>query len=529
MAHAHDPGDRACNYAPAMRVGPRNPFLADSSYPIAHGRSDQQDNTDIAGPEGPTAVLADDDRQYAWLGPGHFGSLISGPYPDGKRVIWSNGREQIAKLDYDTLEVLQTFTVDGMTVTPAEDLQAAIEGLDSLSGKEAIDHAIVLALTYMTGLDGVYALLDCDHTLFLGRKDRAVAYGEVDPTDRTSPIVEKATWMRPHDIDGSFVGVGMTFDGWLVLTTDTGWVVCLARDFSTHRSLRLPRAAEEAPEFNARMAAENRNGYSWVRTSLCVDDDGGIYVSSVDHTHRVMWTGDRLSLDDADGAWIAEYRNGAGYGSGTTPSLMGFGDDEDHFVVIGDGDDVVNITLLWRGAIPDDWEQLPNAPSRRIAGIGPANMGDPARRAIQTEQSITVSGYGAMTVNNEPAMIPDDFPDRGQRLLVFFLGHDPTYTPHGMHKYEWDPTSRELREAWVTTDVSSPNSVPFVSQASDLVYTCGARDGKWTIEAVDWSTGEPAFHLVLGGSQFNTLGAGVSIDDDGRLLFGTIFGKTRVI
>lgn len=512
-----------------MRTGPRNPFLADSSYPIAHGRSDQQDNSPLRGPEGPTAVIGDDERQYAWLGPGHFGSLISGPYPDGKRTIWSNGREQIAKLDYDTLDVLSSYTIPGMAVTARADLEAAIEGLDTLRGSEAVQHAMVLALTYMVGLDGVYALLDNEHTMFLGRTDRAVAYVEADPTDRSSAIVERNQWMRPDDIDGSFVGVGMTFDGWLVLTTNTGWVVCLARDFSTYHALQLPGAAAEALAFNEKMLAENRPGYSWVRTSCCVDEDGGIYVSSVNHTHRIVWTGERLSMDAADGAWSAQYRNGSGYGSGTTPSLMGFGPDEDRFVVIGDGDDVVNITLFWRGDIPDDWEQLPDAPSRRIAGIGAANMGNPDLPAIQTEQSITVSGYGAMTVNNEPASIPDDFPARGVRLLPFFLGHDPAYTPHGLHKFEWHPATRSFDEAWVNTEVSSPNAVPFVSQGSDLVYTCGARDGKWTIEALDWSTGGSAFHLVLGGSQYNTLAAGVTLDDDGRLLFGTIFGKTRLL
>ena len=69
---------------------------------------------------------------------------------------------------------------------------------------------------------------------------------------------------------------------------------------------------------------------------------------------------------------------------------MGFGPDEDRFVVIGDGDEVVNITLFWRDGYCD-WKPLPGAPSRRIAGIGPANMGDPNRQAIQTEQSITVN------------------------------------------------------------------------------------------------------------------------------------------
>ena len=140
-----------------------------------------------------------------------------------------------------------------------------------------------------------------------------------------------------------------------------------------------------------------------------------------------------------------------------------------------------------------------------------------------------MSGYGAMTVNNEPASLPDGWPATRSRMFCFFLGHKPEYTPYGLHKYEWDPVGRRLREAWINTEVSSPNSVPFVAQESDLVYTCGTRDGRWTIEAVDWTTGESRFHYVVGGSRYNTLGGGVTVDDDGRLLYGTIFGKTRIL
>jgi len=513
-----------------VNTGPRNPYLADSGYPIAHGRCDQQDNTQTVGPTGPTEVLGPDAIQYSWLGPGHFGGYTSSRYPDGRRVIWSNGRQTIAKLDYETLEVLATLPVADHPITPLPELQDHIAKLDDLRGQEAIVHAVALALEYMVDLDGVYALLDCENTLFLGRRAAVVAYAETDRSDPASPIIERARWDKPDQIEGSFVGVNITFDGRLLLSTDHGWLVCLARDFSEYDAVKLPGAAEHAAAHWARMEAGGRaGGYGWVRTSMCVDEHNGIYVSSVDHTHKVVWTGERLSFDEADGAWSAEYRNGGTWGSGTTPSLMGFGPDEDRFVVIGDGDDVVNITLFWRDEIPDGWEQLPDAPSRRIAGIGPANMGNPDLPAIQTEQSITVSGYGAMTVNNEPATFPAGLEGGRGRLLCFFLGHDPAYTPFGLHKYEWDPARRTFDEAWVCTSVSSPNSVPFVSQASDLVYTCGARARKWTIEALDWSTGAPAFHYVVGGSQFNTLGGGVTVDDDGRLLYGTIFGKTRIL
>ena len=504
------------------RAGPRNPFLADSSYPIAHGRCDQQDNSPVRGP---TAI--DGDVSYAWVGPGHFGGLISAPYADGRRVVWSNGRETIVKLDYETLEPLAVYPIPGQAVTPVEELEAAVAGLDELEGEAAMAHATALARRFLTGLDGVYSLLDRDNTLFLGRKTGAVAYGEARPGDRASPIVELRRWEKPAEIEGSFVGVNLTFDGRLVLTTDHGWVVCLTRDFASYDAARL-RHGDVAAAWCAEQAERyGHTGYGWVRKSCCVDDANGIYIPSRDHLHKVVWTGTRLSTDEGDGAWTAEVRNGSGNGSGTTPSLMGFG-DEDRFVVIGDGDRVVNVTLLWRDDVPAGWRPPPGAPSPRTAGIGAANMGRPELEDIQTEQSVTVSGFGAMTVNNDPPSVPATFPAAGKRHLAFFLGHKPEYTPHGLHKFEWDPDARRLREAWVNREVPSPNSVPFVSQGADLVYTCGARDGRWTIEAVDWTTGEAVFHHAVGGSRFNTLGGGITLDEEGRLLYGTIFGKVRI-
>ena len=79
-------------------------------------------------------MIRDRERQYAWLGPGHFGSLISGPYPDGRRVIWSNGRQQIAKLDYDTLEVLATLEIGDEAATSVADMASDVAGLDDLTG-----------------------------------------------------------------------------------------------------------------------------------------------------------------------------------------------------------------------------------------------------------------------------------------------------------------------------------------------------------------------------------------------------------
>ena len=509
-----------------MRLPPRNPYLADSICAIAHNEPSQQDTVGVAGPVGPTAHVTDRIRSTP-IGPGPAGPAISSPYPDGRRVIWLNPRGRIVKLDYDTLEVLAVLELDN---GPAYDLaahEAAIVGLDTLTGMEAIGHAATLSVTYLVGVTGVYYVLDCDNTYFIGYDDHVAAFGDAVSGDRSSPIVRKGTFVPPPEVTGKFVGMNMTFDGWLAVSTENGWVLTIARDFREHHAIQI-RHSEGAKAFTDQRFAElGRGGASWVRKSLCLDEDGGIYLPSNDHLHKVIWTGDRLSIDEADGAWTAEYRNENGFGCGTTPSLMGFG-DEDRFVMIGDGSNVVNIVIMWRDEIPADWQQLPGAPSRRIAGMGRADMGNPDLPEIQTEQSITVCGYGAMTVNNEPRTIPPGFPSGAKRALVFWLGHLAEFRPVGLHKYQWHPETRTFEHAWANTEVSSPNGVPSVSQPVDTVYTVGSRDGEWTLEGIDWTTGESRFHYVLGSSRYNTLGSSPQLDQEGRVIWSGPFGFNRL-
>jgi len=261
---------------------------------------------------------------------------------------------------------------------------------------------------------------------------------------------------------------------------------------------------------------------------MAIDEDGGIFVASNAHMHRVIWTGQDFSLREEDGAWTEPYSNSRGLGTGATPSLVGFGEDEDKFVVITDGDTIMNMTYFWRDEIPAGWEQLEGAPSRRIAGQLPANFGDPEAEVAQSEQSVVVAGYGAVVVNNQPRNVPEDY--TGQTVLLFssFMGNDPLFQPFGMQKFEWDPEAQELKESWVNTTISSPNSVPYVSTDSNMIYTVGARDGLWTLEGVDFGTGESRFHYVVGGARYNSLFSGVHLDQEGRIIYGNPFGKLRL-
>jgi hypothetical protein len=501
---------------------PRNPFLADSSYPVPHGNSAQQDAVAIAGPEGPGRTLGPGDLDYAPVGPGHFGAVTSGPYPDGRRVHWSNGLDRIVKIDHDSYAVLATLYLPGALRYTEAEADASIERLERRNhGLLALVDAFRDARK-LRDLAGVYTLLDRDHVYYIGAKDGTLsAWGDSDPRDPASPIERKRELRLPPEVTGPLVGMNMTFDGWLVVATEHGFVVAVRRDFSEHRVVRM-RHSEGADA-----KASGPSGYGWVRNSFATDEAGGIYLASQDHMHKIVWTGERLSTDEADGAWTTPYRNGTGHGTGATPSLMGFG-SEDRFVVITDGEPVMNLVLFWRDAIPEAWQALPGETERRIAGSLPANMGDPALAAIQSEQSVVVAGYGALVVNNAPRNPPWYLPERAKGLLVGWLGSDPAHQPRGVQKFAWNPASRRLEPAWVNRELSSPNCVPIASYASDRVYLVGARDNRWTLEALSWSTGEPLFHHAIGGQRYNSLFAGTLIDESGRVHYGTPWGRVRI-
>jgi hypothetical protein len=333
--------------------------------------------------------------------------------------------------------------------------------------------------------------------------------------------VKLREFQLPAQATGPMMGVNMTYDGWLIVATEHGYMAAIKRDFSDYKLIRLQHSQ------GAENKATRDTGYGWIRNAFAIDKDGGIYIASQDHMHKVVWTGDELTTDEAAGAWAVRYKNSWTHGTGATPSLMGFG-DEDPFVVITDGEPQMNMVLFWRNAIPADWQQLPDAPERRIAGQLPVTMDDPELTEIQSEQSVVVAGYGALVVNNKPRNIPWYLPERAASLLISYLGSNPQHQPYGVQKFVWNPQLRQLEYAWVNKQVSSPSCVPMVSVGSDTAYLIGARDNQWTLEAINWQTGESRFHHTIGGQRYNVLFAGTLIDEDGRIHYGTPWGRVRL-
>lgn len=496
----------------------KNVYLADSGNSMGHVDPAQQDTFYVTGPVDKSRQLSEDEIIYQQLGPGHFGIFYTTRYDSGIQVMWSNGLDKIVKYNHDTFEVIDTLDLPTKNDYSLKFIEDSIDKFNNSYGLGSIFHGLKAAAMF-EDLSGIYTLIDSENNYYVGGYRSITVYGDAIEDDPLSDIEIKRTYDVPEEITGKLVGMNMTYDGWIVLATEHGYIITLARDFSEHHTIKLP-GSENAHEFK-------EMGHGWIRNGMAVDDDNSIYIASNETMHKVIWTGEKLSVDEREGAWHVPYSNSRGKGTGATPSLMGFG-EEDKFVVITDGDTRMNIVLFWRDEIPEDWEQIEGTPSRRIAGSIPASMGPLDLEKIQSEQSVVINGYGALIVNNEPNR-PWWVPERAVQLIQAFFSGREEFQPFGMMKVVWDPLERELKNAWVNIDVSSPNAVPAISQYSDMVYTVGARNGLWTIEGVDWTTGESVFHYIVGDECYNSCYSALMLDDNGDLIYGTIYGKVKIV
>lgn len=146
---------------------PPNPSLAGSDYPIMHSRSDF---TPLAGPTGPGRRLHTDEIQWKTIGPiNGYAPLYSGPYPNGKRVIWVGGYDRVAKLDADTLDVLTSYAIGGNTYFGSEEIERHIANLDSIGDdKKMVDAAMKAFLPpFSKGAVSFYRMLDKANELYL--------------------------------------------------------------------------------------------------------------------------------------------------------------------------------------------------------------------------------------------------------------------------------------------------------------------------------------------------------------------------
>ena len=126
------------------------------------------------------------------------------------------------------------------------------------------------------------------------------------------------------------LGLNMTYDRHLVVAMP-GIVAVLDRDLGDMKYILLEGEA--------------------IDNGVTIDDAGGIYVVTSKYMRKLVWNGKELSNRESDGAWKSEYDyvpnpRAMSRGAGNTPTLMGFGPNEQHFVIIADTGDPVKVVVF---------------------------------------------------------------------------------------------------------------------------------------------------------------------------------------
>ena len=465
---------------------PANLFLADSPWPMSHRNPYNQASSPVAGP----TRAVDAQPEFLPGDPVPITLAVSGAYPDGRRAIWGTTMKHVFKIE-----------AHGNRMNYVARLSR------SQSKKDAIS--------------GAYSLVDKDGVYYVPRGPSIESYRDANPGEIESPIAKAQVFTLPENLrqsaDDSIVGINLTYDGRIVFLTRRGLLGSLSRQLDDFVWLRIADPEDE------------------ISNSFAVDESGGMFVVTSREMKRVQWDGAKLDL-----SWSVPYRtndvrsNGRlGTGSGTTPTLVGVG-QQDKFVVISDGQSVMNMILFWRDDIPADWTGL-SGRDRRIAAEVPITFGDPAVRRSTTEQSLTVRGYGIVAVSNLYGKLSPLLRQLVRRQLgndvhnvTIYRSNRPEIAPYGIEKFQWNPETRQLESSWANRSLSCPNGIPTMSAATGLFYCMGQREGQWTLEAVSWATGESVFHQPLtSGSKNNSFYSATEIAAEGTILTGTYGGILR--
>lgn len=498
---------------------PPNPYLSAPTYGITHMDSAQTDTFPYAVPRGTFTVDPRTQPRSAG-GPINIMTLAS-TSPD---YMWVSSSSGVRYVDVRSggFKTVAEMAAPGVSTVPVADLDRVLgeKFTDLNQVRNAVEKDWKLNDRVLG--NGTYSLVGSDNRLYYSTSDSRILVLElVNPKDPSAGIrvansIDFKQFFITDAADGpvpeTTVGLAMTYDGHLVVATTKG-VSVLNRDLSG-----TPWQVHFAPD-------------ETVSNSVAVDEKGGLYVASDKLMRKLIWTGSKLSDDSAEGAWASPYDTGQqppsvkfGTGTGSTPTLMGFGDDADKLVVITDGSDQMKLVAFWRDTIPGDSVPLPNAKSPRIADQIPVTAGlDPLPRFIQSEQSVVCNFYGAFVVNNIRA---EGDPDR----LVDVLAGGPVLDPpHGMQRFEWDPATNRWNSVWARGDVVATSMVPGASAASNMVMVNGytKADG-WEVTGMDWDSGETVQRVIFGQDNLgNGAYALIQYAPNGDLLFNGVGGTFR--
>lgn len=528
----------------------RNPFLADSPNNQAHWNDAATDHTPVAVPTGHYCMTS---AGAAVMPSDGLGIPAYGAEVGGRRIYWFFSGTALRKLELiggqfveiDRQPIRQT--LPGLVVLDRAGRQAQADAIKALlaAGDEAAlaaylaaqPNRLLQAVEDQVEQGVLYSLFTRDHGFIGGNARGLVAIDNLDPRDPHSRLGPPRYAALPDTLfddarvrrgtffagDAAF-GLGMTFNGYLLVSTLGGRIATFDR-----RSLRLVDSftVPDADELftNGFATSEEAGG-------------GAVYVASNRRMYRlVVDQAGQIHGDARHGAWSADYDRGERLpvgkiadGTGSTPTLVGFGRDQDKLVVLTDGARKMRLVAFWRDRLPHGWRARPGLPSPRIADQITVDLG-PDFPVVQSEQSVVGTGGYAFVLNS---MLPPGearpYPARGAYLRGLLLGATRPL-PRGVAMFRWNGKRDRWQALWQRTDIGTVATVPFLSSKSRMVVlngTLGALSGGLYQLGLDQDTGKLVMSIGSGNDpRFNGAFTGIKADDDGSLMYTTIFGLVR--
>ncbi|MDA8403081.1 MAG: hypothetical protein M0Z56_02620 [Desulfobacteraceae bacterium] len=458
----------------------------------------------------------------------------------GKDYMWGVGTDRVSYIysgdgQWTTLTSFQALadaSDNVLSAIPDDSLRAFGESSAARMDAASMDNYLksLFGENYAARFgNGTYSVVDKDNVLYANFGKNLYAFELINPDlpyagikirHVLKDIIVKVQGGDPAPPSGTRISsVSMTYDGYVIVGFTNG-VAVINRDLNVD-SASFYRFGDD----------------EYVSNSLSVDENNGIYVASNKLMRKLVWTGATLSDNESAGAWSCPYDTATELppiikfdnGTGSTPTLMGFGGNSDKLVVITDGAKQMKLVAFWRDTIPNGFVQKPGTASRRIAGQIQVTCGfSPLPEWIQSEQSVVVHGYGAFVVNNIPQTVNSDIVNKNKILQVSLMG--PAYdSSYGVERFEWDPAADGWYSVWTRSDVSSTSMIPVYSKSGDMALINGYMSNGWEVTGLDWDTGEIVHRTIFGDQNFgNGAYAILQYLKDGDLLFNSIAGPLRV-
>lgn len=452
---------------------PTNPWLADSPYPIYHRNNYAQASTCLPGITAKDSIRVKVRTDIKggtspWI-------YLSEKYSNDERAILYSNATHVFK-----------FVDDGKKLLAVDSLK-----IDN-------DRFTSFGYNFLLTKNKTWFTYDPKYRPRIGQYTKLYKLTDADTTDIRSKIVVLDTFsFRGHGIN-EVTMYSLNYNGQIVFyshkdkKSQSAYVGIINQDFNLLAKLRYKLYKDEKVNHN----------------SIAVDENNSFYVVTTHRLIQFTWNNKSLGM-----GWEAKYdfvKDGPkgrwANGSGTTPTLMGWGEGNDKLVIVSDGHAKNNLVAFWR-ELPPDWEGLSGKDIRFADSIKIPKARTFDNKFQSIESSPTVYGY-----------------DLAIAQFNGFLGYDcDNYK--GVQKFRWDTDTNAFKVMWVNDSINM-NGVLSYSAGSNLVYGSGKEgDCKYYYYGLDWNTGKVALQLDLGIAKkfpkdpFYDQGVNNIIDEDGSIYF----------